>query len=111
MHAKRSCPCPQAAFPDCEDQIIQSAVLLNVVALHPVQVTEEELIREIARNPEDFGERDGIERAIRDLARAGVLHRPDPFVRPTRAALCAYELLEGWTTCRRPVPLVRNVEG
>ena len=79
--------------PDREDRISRSAVLLNAVILHPVQVTKDELIREMATDPEDFGGRDGIERAVRDLAGAGVLHQHGPFVLPTRAALCAYELL------------------
>jgi hypothetical protein len=79
--------------PDREDRIIQSAVLLNAVVLHPVQVTEAELIREVAVDPDEFGQRDGIERAVRDLVSVALLHRHGAFVLPTRAALCAYELL------------------
>lgn len=77
--------------PGREDQIIQSAVLLNVL-LHPVQVTEAELVHEMSETPEDFGERDRIDRAVRDLVSVGLLHRHGPFVLPTRAALSAYEL-------------------
>lgn len=93
MHEDRSCQLPEPMSPDREDQIIQSAVLLNAVVLHPAPVTEDELVREVATDSEDFGERDGIKRAVRDLVSVGLLHRHDSFVLPTRAALCAYELL------------------
>ena len=61
--------------------------------LHPTQVTLEELIREVAADPDAFAERDAIERAVRDLARAGLLHRSGELVLPSRAALRFSELL------------------
>jgi Fe2+ or Zn2+ uptake regulation protein len=79
--------------------VVQSAVLLTLIDLHPVQVTASELVRQLAASPEDFGECDQIDRAIRELAGAGLLHRhdflnrPDAIVAPTRAALFARELL------------------
>lgn len=76
----------------CEEVIVQSAVLLHVITLHPIQLTEAELVREMTNDPADGGERDRIERAVRDLARVGLLHRHGSFVLPTRAALRSYEL-------------------
>ena len=58
-------------------------------------MTVEELIRELAADPEEFAERDAIERAVRDLARAGLLHRNGEFAIPSRAALRFDELLGG----------------
>lgn len=75
-----------------EDRMVQAAVLCHLVMLHPTQLSEAELIREIAGDPEDRAERDAVERAVRDLARLGLLHRHGSFVLPTRAALCSYEL-------------------
>jgi hypothetical protein len=77
------------------DELVESAVLLHVLALHPTHLTLEELVRELARDPAAFPERDAIERAVRDLARAGVLHRSGELVLPTRAALRLDELLCG----------------
>jgi hypothetical protein len=78
-----------------EDAMIESAVLAQLLALHPMQVTFEELLREVAGQPEDFGQRDAVERAVRDLAAAGLVHRGDDFVVPSRAAVRFDELLGG----------------
>ena len=77
------------------DELVESAVLFRVLALHPTHLTLEELIRELARDPSAFPERDAVERAVRDLAGVGVLHRSGEFVLPTRAALRLDELLCG----------------
>ncbi|HET7177609.1 MAG TPA: hypothetical protein VFI63_02865 [Solirubrobacterales bacterium] len=81
--------------PAAEDAMIESAVLAQLLALHPMRVTFEELLREVAGQPEDFGQRDAVERAVRDLAGAGLVHRGDDFVVPSRAALRFDELLGG----------------
>jgi hypothetical protein len=78
-----------------EDAAVESTVLRQVLILHPAQVTLEELIREIAADPDAFAERDAIERAVRDLAHAGLLHRHGEFVIPSRASLRFSELLGG----------------
>jgi hypothetical protein len=79
--------------PAAEDAAAESAVLQRVLDFHPVLVTVAELVREISGESADFGERDAIERAVRDLTGAGLLHRHDTFVIPTRAALRCSELL------------------
>ena len=65
-----------------------------MLALHPAQVTAAELVREIGGESPGFAERDAIERAIRDLTGAGLLHSHDDFVLPTRAALRFSALLD-----------------
>lgn len=80
--------------PAAEDAAAESAVLQQVLALHPAQVTVDELVREVAGESAGFAERDGVERAVRDLTGAGLLNRHDAFVVPTRAALRFNELLD-----------------
>ena len=75
---------------EVQDAATESAVLQQVLALHPTVVTLAELIREIGE-----GDGDAVERAVRDLAGAGLLHRSESFVLPTRAALRFDELLGG----------------
>lgn len=77
-----------------EDAATESAVLQHLIALHPIQITVSELIRELSSDPNEFAERDAIERAVRDLAGAGLVHRSHDFVLPSRAALRFHELLE-----------------
>jgi hypothetical protein len=78
-----------------EDAAVEAAVLRHLLSLHPVQVVFDELLREIAVDPKDFAQRDAVERAVRDLVVAGLLHRCDEFVIPSRAALRFDELLDG----------------
>jgi hypothetical protein len=51
-----------------------------------------ELIRDVGGESPDFEQRDAIERAVRDLTGAGLLHRHDSFVLPSRAAIRFDEL-------------------
>lgn len=80
--------------PAAEDTATESAVLQQLLDLYPAQVTYAELLREVGGQPAEFGERDAIERAVRDLAGAGLLHRHDDFLIPSRAALRFNELLD-----------------
>ncbi len=80
--------------PMAEDAATESAVLQQVLAFHPVLVTMEELMREVGGESPDFAERDAIERAVRDLIGAGLLHHHEVFIVPTRAALRFSELLD-----------------
>jgi hypothetical protein len=71
-----------------EDARVESALLQRVLDLHPIRVTGDELVRDLAGEDPDFGARDGVERAIRELTGAGLLHRTDDgLVTPTRAAI------------------------
>lgn len=67
-------------------------MLTRVLDLHPVQLTIDELVRELTDTPDDFGSRDSIQIAVRQLARTGLLHRHGRFVLPTRTVLRAIEL-------------------
>ncbi len=77
-----------------EDETVESAVLRQLLDLHPTRLTLEELVREVCGGGEGFAERDAIKRAVRDLAAVGLIHRGEEFVAPTRAALRFSELLD-----------------
>jgi hypothetical protein len=79
--------------PTAEDTAVESAVLQQLLDLHPVLVTLPELVREIGGESPGFAERDAIERAVHNLTGAGLLHSHDAFLLPTRAALRCDELL------------------
>lgn len=84
----------QSLTNDSEDARIESALLQRVLDLHPIRVTTADLIRDLAGEDADFGARDAVERAIRELTGAGLLHRTDEgLVTPTRAAVHFGELL------------------
>jgi hypothetical protein len=81
-----------------EDERDQRAVFRQVLEHHPDAFTHDELIRELTGGgSKDFGETDAIQRAVKELAAAGLLHRPgeDGIVRPTRAALRYFQLTDG----------------
>lgn len=80
--------------PATEDAATEATVLRQVLDLHPVLVTASELVLEIAGESPSFAERDAIERAVRDLTGAGLLHSHEAFLLPTRAALRFSELLD-----------------
>ena len=77
-----------------EDAATESAVLQQVLALHPSSLTLNELRRALGAAEGGFAATDAVERAVRDLVAAGLLHRSEAFVLPTRAALRFDELLE-----------------
>jgi hypothetical protein len=77
-----------------EDEDVEWAVLQQLLDLHPTRLTLEELAREFGARHSDFAANDAVERAVRDLAAAGLLHRGAEFVAPTRAALRFNELLD-----------------
>jgi hypothetical protein len=76
------------------DDATEAAVLTVLLDLHPTQLTLEELVREVAGEDARFAEHDAIERAVRDLGGAGLLHRVEERAFPTRAALRFSELLD-----------------
>lgn len=79
--------------PTGEDQRDERAVLLHVVESQPTTLRLSDLLRDLS-DPEDFAERDRIERAVRELVKGGLLFKSDGGVLPTRSALYAYELLD-----------------
>ena len=73
--------------PQAEDLRDQADVLTHVLTHWPTQLRDCDLLRELAGDCGEFAERDRIERAVRDLAGAGLLFRCDSVVLPTRAAI------------------------
>jgi hypothetical protein len=76
-----------------DDAAIEAAVLRQLLALHPVQLTLDEVVREVAGEPDEFALRDAVERAVRELCAAGLVNRSGEIVLPSRAALRLDELL------------------
>lgn len=76
-----------------EDQQVERAVLGLVIDAHPATLRLSDLIREVG-DPDDFGKRDAVERAVRELVKGGMLFRCEGAVLPTRQALYACELLD-----------------
>jgi len=78
-----------------QDAATESAVLQQVLDLHPTQLTLGELTRELGGQLPGFAARDAIDRAVRDLTAAGPAStNRDDFVLATRAALRFNELSE-----------------
>jgi hypothetical protein len=82
-----------AADNAAEDRRDEGVVLRHVVETHPSTLRLSDLIRELG-DPSDFSERDGIERAVRELVKGGLLFRCEGTVLPTRAALYLFDVLE-----------------
>ena len=78
--------------PRHEEDLVQQAVLALLLDAHPAQRSTDEIVRELTDHPDEFGERDRIDNAIRDLVGAGLLHRHGPFVFATHAAVRLNEL-------------------
>lgn len=91
--------CDESKTTLAEDESVESAVLRQLLELHPTRLTLEELVRELSGghrggDGDGFAERDAVERAVRDLSAVGLLHRSGGFVEPTRAALRFSDLLD-----------------
>jgi spore germination protein GerM len=71
-----------------QDTQAEQAVLVFLLDEHPDhQLTIPEVSRAMNAGETDFGSEDAIERAIRELVGAGLLHCQHGFVLPTRAVL------------------------
>lgn len=76
------------SIPSSDDRKVEWAVLAFLLDEHPGhQLTIPEVSRAMNAGPADFGSADAVERAIRELVGAGLLHCQCGFVLPTRAAL------------------------
>jgi hypothetical protein len=76
-----------------EDRCDEGAVLRHVVETHPATLRLADLLRELS-DADDFGSRDRVERAVRELVRAGLLFRCEGVVLPTRQTLYLWDTLE-----------------
>lgn len=77
-----------------QDDRDQGAVLMQVLFIYPETITLGELVREVTSASPDLAERDGIERAVRDLIGVGLLRLNGGLVTLTRAAVKFHELAE-----------------
>ena len=69
------------------DGYYEEAVLRHVLAEQPTILRLCDLVRELARDPREFGDRDAVKRAVRELIKVGLLHRQGEVVLPTPAAV------------------------
>jgi hypothetical protein len=72
----------------------QAAVLREVLFIYPEVLTLDELARQLPFGSDAFAQPDRIERAVRDLTGAGLLHQVGPLVLPTRTAVVFDRLAE-----------------
>lgn len=72
--------------PAGENEIIERALLMQILVLYPVQLTIMELALRMDAG-EDFAKNDVVERAVRELTRDGLLGCDCRRIWPTRAAL------------------------
>lgn len=75
-----------------QDDRDQAAILQQLLLIYPAPIARAELVREMTLAGT---EPDWVERALRDLAASGLLHRrDDDLLIPTRAAVRAYDLFD-----------------
>jgi hypothetical protein len=77
------------------DRRVEWAVLAFLLDECPNQLTIAEVSWALNRGAQEFETDDAVERAVRELVSAGLLHCQDGFVVPTRAALSFWRLEEG----------------
>ncbi|HEY5942967.1 MAG TPA: hypothetical protein VIT89_08925 [Solirubrobacterales bacterium] len=70
----------------------EQAVLRHVLDWQPTILRLEDLIREVSPDPREFAHRDAVARAVRDLAKVGLLHQQGECVLPTPATV----YVRGW---------------
>lgn len=75
-----------------DDERAQASVLSFLIDAYPAQTSLEEVRREMAEPTYGPFSLDEVNRAIRDLVHAGLLHQHDTFVFPTRSAVRAARL-------------------
>jgi hypothetical protein len=84
----RDCAERSPSTPAEQDAQAEQAVLAFLLNEYPDhQLTIPEVSRAMNAGEIDFGSEDAVERAIRELVGAGLLHCQDGFVLPSRAAL------------------------
>lgn len=87
--------CGPFISPVPEDARTEFVVLAFLFDEHPVLLTIPELSRALNAGSDDFASTDAVERAVRELVGAGLLHCQGPLVVPTRAALYFERLSAG----------------
>ena len=80
--------------PAREDEIVERSVLTEVLVLHPAQLTILELAWRVETDRQSC-DQDAVERAVRELARDGLITCDCRRLAPSRAAVRFDELLGG----------------
>jgi hypothetical protein len=80
--------------PAREDEIVERSILTEVLVLHPAQLTILELALRVETDQQGC-DRDAVERAVRELARDGLITCDCRHLAPSRAAVRFDELLGG----------------
>jgi hypothetical protein len=73
--------------PNGDEARLQRNALAFVLSIDPTRLTQGELTRVLAANPEHAVQREAIVNAVAELLDAGLLCRDGHYVQPTRAAL------------------------
>lgn len=81
--------CGSCGTPDCSAEEIQAerVVLAFLLDEYPSRLTIPELCRALYAHPNDFNSSDAVERAVRELDGAGLIHCDGGYAVPSRAAL------------------------
>ena len=85
---------PDPSTPDDADRKVEWAVLGYLLDAHPDRLTIPKVSRVMNAGETGFDSEDAVERAIRQLVGAGLLHCCGGYVLPTRAALYFWRLEE-----------------
>jgi hypothetical protein len=83
--------CPDAR-PTSDQVKAEQAVLALLLDTHPALLSLDEIVRELTDRPDEFGPRDRVNNAVRDLVAAGLVHRHGAFAFASRAAVRFEEL-------------------
>lgn len=91
MHEQHSSGCPTAApCVERDPQVVyekqQALILDELLSEHPALMTYEEACLASVRDPEDRGEADTFEHAVRGLGWAGLIRRQGGLLVPVRPA-------------------------
>lgn len=81
------CGAPGPTAYAAEEMQAQRVVLAFLLEEHPSRLTIPELCRAMYAHPNDFNSNDVIERAIRELGGAGLIHCDGGYAAPSRPAL------------------------
>jgi hypothetical protein len=73
--------------PAIEDRKTESAILALLLDEHPTRLTFDEMALAVRSDADRGDPDDKTQRAVRELIGAGLVHRHDTFLAPTRAAL------------------------
>ncbi len=70
----------------------EEAVLQHILDWQPTILRMGDLVRELAKDLDDFDSRDEVEQAVQHLVRLGLLYRQGECILPTPAAV----YVQGW---------------